>query len=223
MRTKRSITRLPANLHTSLLLLERGYFFCNGGALSNLRFPEKVAAFLNRLAEAGVDWVLVGAEAVNLYLKNPRATVDIDIVVRQKDLRKVKKILKESCSSVKDTEVHFQGVLAPEPGKLTVDVIKSQSHKLFEAALDRKIEVEGIQAPPVEVVLALKFFSAVSPWRSRTDKLQDLTDFMRAFKDNKDRLNRTLLVDLASMAHKNARAEFEQFLDAVEHDKPITV
>ncbi len=223
MRTKRSITRLPVNLQTSLLLLERGYFFSNGGAVSNLRFPEKVAAFLNRLEEARVDWVLVGAEAVNLYLKKPRATVDIDIVVRQKDLRKVKKILKESCGSVKDTEVPFQGVLAPEPARLTVDIIKSQSHKLFEAALDRKIEVEGVHAPPVEVVLALKFFSAVSPWRSRPDKLQDLTDFMRAFKDNKGQIDRASLIDLASMAHQKARTEFEQFLDAVENDKPITV
>ena len=36
---------------------------------------------------------------MNLHLKRPRATVDVDIVVRKKDFRKIEKVLREICLS----------------------------------------------------------------------------------------------------------------------------
>ena len=219
----RQLTSLPNNFLTGLLLVERGYAFSNGKDLARGMLPEKVLDLLNRLEEAGVDWVLVGAEAINLYLENPRATVDVDLVVRKKDLRKAKKILKETCLDVKDSEVHFDALLSPPPIRLRVDVIKSQSHVLFEEALDRKVEVEGVKATPVEVLLALKYLSASSPWRERGDKFQDLADFLHAYRDNRPRIDRALLVDLGSRAYKNARGAFEKLLDDIDHERPITV
>jgi hypothetical protein len=214
---------LPAKLQTSLQLVERGYYLCHGGKVPASKLPEKVADFLHRLEEEGVDWVLVGAEGINLYRKSPRATVDVDIVVRAKHISKARKVLEATCVAVKDTEVHLKGTLSPPPLELTVDVIKSQSHPLFEEALDRQVRVEGVRAPRLEALLALKFLSAVSPWRSREDKGQDVIDFIKAFKDNQAAIDRALLVSLASRAHENAGEEFPVFLDAVENDKPITV
>ena len=223
MLRRRRLTSLPNHFLLGLLLVERGYAFSNGKDLARGMLPKKVLDLLNRLEEAEVDWVLVGAEGLNLYLERPRATVDVDIVVRQKDLRKAKKILKETCLEVKDSEVHLKGLLSAPPIRLEVDVIKSQCHRLFKEALDRKLLVEGVKAPPVEVLLALKYFSAVSPWRPRGDKYQDVADFIHAYRDNQSRLDRALLVDLASLAHKNARKEFEKYLDDVDHDRPVSV
>lgn len=122
--------------------------------------------------------MLVGAEAINLYRKSPRATVDVDIVVRSKHIPKARRVLKETCQSVQDTEVHLKASLSPPPLELTVDVIRSQSHPLFEEALDRQLRVEGVRVPRLEALLALKFLSAVSPRRPRADKLQDVADFI---------------------------------------------
>lgn len=218
-----ALTSLPQNLQMGLLLLERGHALRNGGKVVTGRLPEKVLDFFNRLEQAGIDWVMVGAEAVNLYLKRPRATMDVDIVVRTAHVRRVKKIVRDMCEVMKDTEVHFKALLSPDPMRLELDVIKSQSHELFEAALENQVVREGVRVPRVEALLALKYLSAVSPWRARSDKLQDITDFMRAYRDNQSRIDRQLLIDLASRAHKGARKEFEHFLDAIEKNKPITI
>jgi hypothetical protein len=220
---KNSLQSLPRNFEMGLLLLERGYYLCHGGKVPASKLPEKVAHFLNRLEEEGVDWVLVGAEAINLYRKSPRATVDVDIVVRSKHIPRARKVLKETCLEIKDTEVNLKGTLSPSPLELTVDVIKSQSHPLFEEALDRQVLVEGVRAPRIEALLALKFLSAVSPWRSPQDKHQDVADFINVFKDNRSSIDRPLLLSLGSRAHASAAEEFARFLDAVENDKPITI
>ena len=185
--------------------------------------PRKAEEFFQRLDEAGIDWVLVGAAAMNHYLPRPRATLDVDVVVRKKHLAKAKRVLDEQCTDVRETEVHFHGTLSPDPSRLEVDVIKSQSHDLFGIALDRKSRLGGVSIVPVEVFLALKYLSIVSVWRSRDDKGQDVLDFMKTYKANRIRVDRARLLDLASRAHAGAKVEFPVFLDAVENDKPITI
>jgi hypothetical protein len=187
------------------------------------KLPERVADLFQRLDAEKIDWAMVGAEGINLYLLRPRATVDVDIVVRQKHLRKVKKVVQQLCGQLEDTEVHIKAVLSLDPNRLELDVIKSQSHPLFEAALDHKVLVEGVPVPRIEALLALKYLSAVSPWRKEADKHMDVSDFIHAFNDNKARLDRSLLVDLASRAHRNARGEFKAFLAAVEAGRPLTI
>ncbi len=186
-------------------------------------FKEKAIDLINRLDDEDIDWVLVGAEAMNLYLRRPRATVDVDIVVRKKDFRKIEKVLREICLELTETQVHWSGLISRPPMLLELDVIKSTSHVLFEATLDLKTIVDGVKAAPVECVLSLKYFSSVSPWRPREKKYQDVADFIATFRDNRENLKRDLLVNLASRAHANAKQEFLVFLDAVEHDKPITL
>ncbi|MBI4600580.1 MAG: nucleotidyl transferase AbiEii/AbiGii toxin family protein, partial [Planctomycetes bacterium] len=188
--------------------------------------PDKARQFFAGLEAAGVDWVLVGAAAVNHYLKRPRATLDVDVVVREKDLRKAKRVLKAACPDLRETEssplgppegtvVNFHGTLSPDPMRLEADVIKSQSHELFGVALDRKVVAGGVKVATVEVLLALKYLAAVSPWRRPGDKHQDVADFIKAFKDNRDRIDRALLLDLAFRADEGAREDFPRFLDSV--------
>ena len=214
---------LPRNIETSLKLLDLGWALKNGGSVRGEKFPQQVLDLFDRLDREGVEWVLVGAQAINLYLRRPRATVDVDIVVRKKHLRKAKKVLQEACGAVEESEVHFKAELSPDPERLGVDMIKSTSHALFEEALDRRVQIEGVPAPCLEALLALKYLSIVSPWRSMPDKHQDISDLARAFLDNRPRIDRALFIELASRAYKNARPEAEKFIDAVENGKPITI
>src|SRR2546422_1747475 len=106
------LTSLPQKLEMGLNLLERGQLLRSGGKMPTGKLPAKVIAFFNRLKKAGIEWVMIGAEALNLYRTRPRATVDVDIVVRKKLLPKVKKILRETCREIEETEMHFRGVLS---------------------------------------------------------------------------------------------------------------
>src|ERR1041385_2091799 len=133
------LASLPKTLRMGLHLLERGNWFSSGMTLDMGKLAGKVLDLFNRLENAKIEWVLVGAEAVNLYLKRPRATIDVDIVVRAKHLRKAKKVLKEACVELEETEVRFMGTLSPQPNRLFIDVIKSGSHALLEVALDGKV------------------------------------------------------------------------------------
>jgi len=214
---------LPRNLETGLQLLERGHYISSRGKIRTGRLPKIVLDLFRRLDREEIEWVLVGAEGINLYLKRPRATVDVDIVVRKKHLAKARKILKDVGTGLNDAEVRMKATLSGEPNSLEVDVIKSQSHPLFERALDSRVLLDGVPTPSVEALLALKFLSAVSPWRLEEDKHQDVSDFIRCFKDNKDQIDRAALVQLASLAHKNAAKEFPAFLEAVENDRPIAI
>lgn len=220
------LTSLPENLELGLLLLERGYLLGtgeNGEEVGDRGLPGKVLDFFQRLEMGGVDWVLVGAEAVNLYIQRPRATVDVDIVVRRKHLGRIRRILKDTCRDLVDAEGKLRAVLSEDPNRLEVDVIKSQSHELFDAALDQKTSIQSVPVPKIEALLALKYLSAVSAGRQPPDKHQDVADFIRAYKENVDRMDRELLVDLASRAHSKAHEEFPEFLDAVENDRPVVL
>jgi nucleotidyltransferase AbiEii toxin of type IV toxin-antitoxin system len=214
---------LPRNIETSLKILDLCWSLKNGGSVRGEKFPRQVHDLFDRLDREGVEWVLIGAQAINLYLLRPRATVDVDIVVRKKHLRKAIKVLQAACGAVEESEVHFKAELSPAPERLGVDLIKSTSHALFEEALDRKVQIEGIPAASLEALLALKFLSIVSPWRSIPDKFQDSSDLTRAFLENRPRVDRALFIELASLASKNARAVAVKLLDAIENGKPITI
>ena len=223
MTPRTSADSLPLNFEISLRLLERGYDLKHGGTLTSPQLPGKVRDFLGLIEKEGIDWVLVGAEAVNLWHEKPRATVDVDIVVRKKHIARTRRLIEKNYGEVTEDEVRLLGTLSPAPNLLTIDVIKSQVHPLFDEALDRQVRMGPVRTPRLEALLALKFLSAVSPWRPRKDKLQDVSDFMRAFEENAKTIDRQLLVELASLAHENARQEFAAFLDAVETGKPITI
>ncbi len=65
------------------------------------------------------------------------------------------------------------------------------------------------------------YLAAISPGRQQPDKHQDIADFIRGYKENVDRIDHGLLIDLASRAHSKAHEEFPEFLDAVENDRPV--
>ena len=214
---------LPINLETSLLLVERGYMLRHGGALEGAGLPELVLGLLKRIDEARIDWVLVGAGALNLYHGKPRATVDLDMVVRSSHFDSLREILGKACTEVTGEAERLRGTLSPSPMELTVDVLESGIHPLLEEALSRQVRMGLVRVPVLEALLALKFLSATGPWRDRAARFQDVADFMRAFDPNAKTLDRALLVQYASLAHENARQEFAAFLDAVETGKPITI
>lgn len=212
---------LPEPLALSLQILELSHMLKEGSAPQG-SLPGVVHKVLTRLEKAGIDWVLVGAGAVNFYSPKPRATRDVDILVAERSFPQAVSLAREALGRrvrVDDRGTHV--VLSTPRSPLEIDLIRSGQHALFETALKERRKVKGVRIPKIEALLALKYLSAISPYRSLDDKHQDIADFVRTWKFHRDRVDRPHLIDLGGLAHDRGQAELARFIDDIEHDRPI--
>jgi hypothetical protein len=78
--------------------------------------------------------------------------------------------------------------------------------------------------PVPEVLIALKFLAAVSPWRDRTKRMYDTADLRALYLAvGQDQLDSELMNDLAAQVYPGAEREFGQLLEKIERGEPITV
>lgn len=173
----------------------------------------RVIAVLDRL---GASWTLVGAHAVNAYVR-PRATVDVDFVV---DARMLKRILAE-------LEAEFGALDTTDIGaalrvtNLSVDLIRSDNHPLFRAALDRGQQRGGPRVPPPELLVALKFLSAVSPWRKPGERKQDAADLINVYQSTGADFDRQAAMQYATTVYPGAERELAAMLDAIDRGEDV--
>jgi len=97
------------------------------------------------LEDLGVQWTLVGAHAVNFYVR-PRATEDIDLVVDARRMRSISQALERVFGPLQIDDIGA----ALRVLNLSVDLIRSDNHVLFRAALDEALERDGVRVPPPE-------------------------------------------------------------------------
>lgn len=166
----------------------------------------------------GAKWTLVGAHAVNAYVR-PRATVDVDFVVEG---RMLKRILGE-------LEVEFGGLETTDIGaalrvtNLSVDLIRSDNHALFHAALERGEERGGARVPPPELLVALKFLSAVSPWRRLGDRKQDAADLINVYQSAGADFDREAAIQYGTSVYPGAARELAAMLDGIDRGEDIPI
>lgn len=169
--------------------------------------------------KTGARWALVGAHAVGL-LTEPRATVDFDFIVEE---RKLKQVLRELARAFGDLDEDDIGA-AIRLRAIDVDLIRSNNHPLFREALDRAQPSGDWQIPPPEVIIALKYLSAVNPWRNRDKRAQDLVDLRTVYHAiGPDDLDRGYLVKLSALVYPGAEQEFEELIGRIDRGEPIEV
>lgn len=167
----------------------------------------------------GARWALVGAHAVGL-LTEPRATVDFDFIVEE---RKLKAVLRSLTSAFGDLGEDDIGA-AIRLRAIDVDLIRSNNHLLFREALDRAQQVGDWRIPPPEVLIALKFLSAVNPWRNRDKRRQDMADLAAVYDAiGPDDLDRAEMIRLSSLVYPGAQREFESIIAKLEQGEPIEI
>ena len=137
------------------------------------------------LRAAGVPYVVVGAHAANGYTGRPRATVDVDVIVKhpKKAARAVAEAFPEL--QMEDTPVVTR---FKDQDHEAIDLMKPVGSKLWPQLIKASREIrlggDSFRIPVLEGVLAAKFCSRVSPLRRLPDKQQDGVDFLRIVEAN---------------------------------------
>jgi hypothetical protein len=148
--------------------------------------PLQVIAVLNA---ARVSFVLVGAHGVAGWMREPRATQDVDLVVRESHLKKATRELLTAFPTLeaRDEEVVVR-LCDRATGEARIDLLKPRS--LYREAFKHTYPVEEggqhYRIPALEMALAMKFAAMISPNRRVADKHQDAHDFIRIVEENPD-------------------------------------
>lgn len=205
---------LPAAVHEARALYRRQQRWFGGPVLAS---DETIATLIEVFEEQGAGWALVGAVAFGLRVE-PRATRDIDFVVEARRLPAVIEALRERLGDLQDEDMGATVRLRA----LDVDLIRSSQHPLFTEAL-RRVEIhEGWRLPITEVLVALKFMSAVNAWRERAKRIQDAADLVALYQHATD-FDRDLASRLAATAYPGAEQGLLQMLDRVDRGERLEI
>lgn len=119
------------------------------------------------LREKNIPYMIVGAHALGEVTKEPRATKDVDVVVREEDFDKVIDLITKFFVGT-----HAEGNrIKNEAGDTLIDVL-TDKHIIYKTAMST-----GDRIPNPEMILVMKYISSNSPLRRKDKKLQDKADF----------------------------------------------
>ncbi len=209
---------LPQTVRASLEILAVDQLITRHGQEARL-MEERIARVVAVFEELGARWALVGAHAVGA-LTEPRATSDFDFVVEESKLKAVLRALEDALGELDAVDLGP----ALRLRAVDVDLIRSSTHPLFQEALSNVRELGHWKIPAPEVLMVLKFLSAVSTWRDRTKKMQDVVDLRALYiAVGKENLDGELMRRLATKVYPRAEEEFEDLLRRLEGGEPITI
>lgn len=164
------------------------------------------------------QWALIGAHAVGL-LTEPRAAADFDFLV---EAGKLTEVLRDLTAAFGDLGENDIGA-AIQLKAIDIDLIRSTNHPLFQVALAQTRTIGEWSVPQTEVLVVLKFLAAVSPWRARNKRRQDVTDIGSICLAVGDSLDRERAIDLARSVYPGAEREFRDLLDKLDRGDPIAI
>jgi DNA-binding NarL/FixJ family response regulator len=175
---------------------------------------ETLGHVIRTLDDLGVKWSLVGAHAVSAYTR-PRPTEDIDLVVDARRLQQVLAALEEAFGALNTVDVGA----AVRVTELSVNLIRSDNHPLFREALAQGEVRQGVRVPPAELLVALKFLAAVSPWRRPAERKQDAADLIGIYHAAGSELDIDCVLGHASRVYPGAEKKLAEVFARIERDR----
>ncbi len=158
-----------------------GYFLLDGIA------PVRVLRVLNK---AGLRSVLIGTHGIGGWMRKPRASPDVDILVGASAYRRAVKALRSSFPQLEAEEQGASTRLRNRKGsQFAIDVMKPD-RPLLREALQRTFMPGGrgpsYQIPSVEMAVALRFEPVALLPGSEPDKYLYPHDFLVMVNVNRD-------------------------------------
>jgi hypothetical protein len=170
------------------------------------------------LQSAGVSFVLVGAYGLAGWIKKPRATEDVDVVVAAKHH---KKAIKALLSAFAHLEADDQPVVTRlrdrETQEVAIDVMKPNQQlyrEVFKHTFTVSSKGQTFRIPSLEMALAMKFAPMISLHRKDADKLLDAHDFMYIVEANAD-IDLRKLNDLGDLVYPGGGKEVVEMVRRV--------
>jgi hypothetical protein len=167
--------------------------------------PERVIEVLHSV---GINCVLMGTHALNTYRDEARATQDVDVLVRKKDVAKAVKALAEAfpALTINDTPVVTRFV-DPATAKVVLDVMKP-TQGVLQVIFRHTLPVgQTHRIPDLEMALASKFAAMVSANRRPDKKMIDAGDFMNVVMNNRQEIDLKKLQRLAEKVYAGGSKE----------------
>lgn len=169
--------------------------------------PNDVIPVLNK---AGISFVLIGAYGLGGWMREARATEDVDVVVAVKHLKKAVRALTAAFTTleIQDEEVvvHLRD---PDTRAAVIDIVKpTQPHLrvIFKHSQTVTSGGQEYRIPSLEMAIILKFAPMISLTRRDKDKYQDAHDFL-SMVENNPALNLKKLTELGDLVYSGGGAE----------------
>lgn len=180
--------------------------------LSSLYVPDQIPPLdvIAVLEAAKIKYVLVGAHGLAGWTRQPRATLEVDVIVAARQVRKAVRTLQEAYPALEAKE--FDVVIRlgnVETGKYVIGLIKPVE-KIMQAALQHKAEVRSGKrtyfVPTLEMALALKFAPMISLTRAEEKQHFDVGDFITMIKANPT-IDEAKLAELGNLIYNGGGKE----------------
>jgi hypothetical protein len=181
--------------------------------------PERVIEVLHG---AGIRFVLMGTYGLGGWRSEPRATQDVDVLVRKKDIRKAVRALRGAYPelTVSDFPVVAR-FIDPATNKPVIDVMKP-TQAVFQVVFRHTIAVgDTHEIPDLEMALASKFAAMVSPNRDPAKKMIDAGDFIDVIRHNRADLDVRKLRRLAERVYSGGGTEIVRMLKDIDAGRTI--
>jgi hypothetical protein len=183
--------------------------------------PQGVIDVLNR---AGVKCVLMGTYGMTGWRSEPRATQDVDVLVRKKDIRKAVRALQTAYPDLTVTDfVVVTRFMDPATQMSVIDVMKP-TQDVFRAVFRHTIPIgDTHEIPDLEMALVSKFAAMVSHNRLPEKKLIDAGDFTNIVRHNRNDIDLRKLKRLADKVYPSGGDEMLQLITDIDAGRTIRI
>lgn len=180
-----------------------------------------LAAMLDALTEIGARHALIGGLVAGYYGKG-RATVDVDLLVPKRFMKRLQAALERRGYKVRTFQDIMRMYVPGEPESVG-NLVMQEANPVLRAAFTETAP-GTLLGLPVSVVrrgsfVALKFHAAVSPTRQLGDKIQDVADIVRVLEKEFGPEDERLAVEVAGKMYPGAVADMKELIDDVRHGR----
>lgn len=181
--------------------------------------PADVIPVLNA---ARIRFVLMGNYGISGWRSQPRATEDVDILVRTRDHRKAVQAIRDAFPRLELADYPVvTRFLDPVTRTPLIDLMKP-NQPLFKVAFRQTIrDVDGYLIPNLEFALACKFAAMVSPNRADEKKFLDAADFTSIVKKNQPAIRLPRLRRLGERVYPGGGAEITELVESIKAGRRI--
>lgn len=174
------------------------------------------------LDEAEVRFILMGNYGLTGWRDEPRATQDVDILVRKRDHQKAVRAIHTAFPLLQVVDLAVVTRFVDQATTIPLIDLMKPNQPLFKVAFRQTILVEeGYRIPNLEFGLACKFAAMVSPHRAAKKKHLDAGDFISMVEKNALTIRQDRLRQLGERVYRGGGEEIIQLVEDAKAGRRI--